>query len=144
MILTKKILILEDNFLVLSRLFESLYQLENDFEYTFEVMVLTSSDQIDAYIHKNDDFVFDIILIDRDCKIHKSFHIFDIERIGTDRVIGISSIKRYNDDLVQRGVKRIVEKDLSDLDTFVSAVIKEMQSMLIPVHLQDFLKNSGQ
>lgn len=141
MIRTKKVLILEDNFQVLSRLLHALHTLEGESEYDFELMILTSSQQVSEYLDNGKGHNFDIVLIDRDCKIHQSFHILDIETIGTSRVIGISSISSYNDDLKKRGVTRIVEKDLSDIDGFVERVIEQIKEMLVPEHLMRFMRD---
>src|SRR3989344_2571299 len=96
MVLSKTILILEDNLQVLSKLLDKLFVLEQDQPYDFSIIVLTSSQHVVEYINKNPKAAFDIILLDRDCKINESFHIFDVERFGADKVIPISSVPEYN------------------------------------------------
>lgn len=141
MVLSKTILILEDNLQVLSKLLDKLYVLEQDQPYDFSVMVLTNHRQVANYVNNNPKAEFDIILLDRDCKLNDSFHIFDIERFGADKVIAISSVPEYNQDAKKRGVKRAVLKDFKELDAFVDKVVREVQRMISPSRLS-FLKFS--
>ena len=135
MLLSKTILILEDNLLVLSKFLDKLFVLEQDQPYDFSVMVLTNHRQVADYVNGNPKAEFDIILLDRDCKLNDSFHILDIERFGADKVIAISSIPQYNQDAKKRGVKRAVLKDFKELDAFVAKVAREVQRMISPSRL---------
>ncbi len=135
MVLSKTILILEDNLQVLAKLLDKLYLLEQDQPYDFSVMVLTNHLQVEEYVNSNPKAQFDIILLDRDCKLNESFHVFDIERFGADKVIAISSVPDYNQEAKRRGVKRVVLKDFMALDAFVDEVIKEVQRMITPSRL---------
>ena len=130
MYLTKSILILEDNLKVLSKILERLFVLENDQSFELCVMVLTTSSQVEDYINSNPKANFDIILLDRDCKVGESFHILDIERFGKDKIIGISSVEEYNNELKQKGVKKIILKDLKDMDKFADEVVEEIRHMI--------------
>src|SRR3989344_8123530 len=122
MVLSKTILILEDNLQVLSKLLDKLFVLEQDQEYDLSVIVLTNHQQVEDYVNSNPKAQFDIILIDRDCKLNGSFHVLDIERFGAEKVIAISSIQEYNEQLKQRGVTRVVYKDLQKVDEFATKV----------------------
>jgi len=130
MYLTKSILILEDNLKVLSKILDRLFVLEGDQSFELCVMVLTTSLQVDDYINSNPKANFDIILLDRDCKVGESFHILDIERFGKDKIIGISSVEEYNNELKQKGVKKIILKDLKDMDKFADEVVEEIRHMI--------------
>ena len=79
MVLSKNILILEDNLLVVSKLLEKLYVLEQDQPYDFAIMVLTTHQQVKECVNNNPNASFDIILLDRDCKLNNSFHVLDIK-----------------------------------------------------------------
>jgi len=68
--------------------------------------------------------------MDRDCKLHRSFHIFDIKRFGVDNIISISSVPKYNEEMKKKGVKRIILKDLQDIDGFSKKVVKEIEEMI--------------
>jgi len=90
MVLSKTILILEDNLQVLSKLLDKLFVLEQDQPYDFSVIALTNHQQVEDYVNNNPKAQFDIILLDRDCKLNNSFHVLNIERFGADKVISIS------------------------------------------------------
>lgn len=138
MVLSKTILILEDNLLVLSKLLERLAKLEQDQPYDFSVIIFTNHLQVEEYVNNNPKAEFDIILLDRDCKLNGSFHIFDVERFGANKVISISSVPEYNREAEQRGVKRVVLKNLGDIDGFARKVAKEVEKMVTPSRLRDF------
>lgn len=130
MLLVKRILILEDNLLVLSKLLEKLSNLEGDQPYDLSLTILTDHLQVKNFINDNPRAEFDIILMDRDDKLNNSFHVLDIERLGVEKVIGISSVTEYNEQLKKRGVKKVVEKDLSNIDKFAESVAYEVMEML--------------
>jgi hypothetical protein len=130
MVLTKTILILEDNLKVVSKILDYLYELEQDQPYDFSVIVLTTYQQVEDYINSNPKANFDIILLDDDCKLNQSFHILDLERFGADKVIAISSVKDYNEKAKKRGVKRVIEKDLANIDSFVKKLVEEIAKMI--------------
>lgn len=138
MVLSKTILILEDNLQVLSKLLDKLFVLEQDQPYDFSIIVLTNYQQVEEYVNSNPKAQFDIILLDRDCKLNESFHILDIERFGADKVIAISSVPDYNQEAKRRGVKRVVLKDFKALDVFVEKVVKEVERMVVPSRLFNF------
>ena len=93
-------------------------------------MVLTNSQQVEDYINNNPKASFDVIILDRDCKLNGSFHILDLERFGPEKVITISSIPEYNKEAQKRGAKRVVEKDISKLDEFAQQVTREVRKMI--------------
>lgn len=138
MVISKTILILEDNLKVLSRILDGLFELEQDQEYDLSVIVLTNHQQVEDYVNNNPKAQFDIILLDRDCKLNNSFHVLNIEKFGADKVIAISSVPEYNKEAKQRGVKRVVLKDLQFIDEFAKKVVKEVEQMIIPSRLLHF------
>ena len=139
MVLSKTILILEDNLLVLSKLLDKLFVLEHDQPYDFSVIVLTNHKQVEDYVNTNPKAQFDIILLDRDCKLNNSFHILDIERFGADKVIAMSSVPEFNKEAKQRGVKRVILKDLKNIDEFAKKVVREVEIMITPSRLYKVL-----
>ena len=138
MILNKTILILEDNLKVLSRIFDGLYKLEQDQPYVFSVIVLSNYQQVEDYVNNNPKAQFDIILLDRDCKLNNSFHILDIERFGANKIIAISSVPEYNKEVRQRGVKKVIEKDLGHINDFAEKVVKQIEIIISPSRLRKF------
>jgi len=137
MLLIKKILILEDNFKVLSAILKELNQLEEDQPYTFEIMVLTSGRQVERYINSNPED-FDIVILDRDCKLNESFHVLNIKRIGADKIIGISSIEGYNIDLTKKGINLTITKDLSEIDKSARKIVEMIKNIITPDHINKF------
>lgn len=132
---TIRILILEDDLETLSIILKRLSLLEKEFESIsypkdFSVATLSEYTQVEEYINKNQKFAFDVVLLDRDCKVGGSFHILNIEAIGADKIISISSIPQYNEDAKRRGIKRIVWKDYQNLDNFSDKVMDELRELL--------------
>jgi len=139
MVISKTILILEDNLKVLSRILDGLFELEQDQPYDLSVIVLTNHKQVEDYVNTNPKAQFDIVLLDRDCKLNNSFHILDIERFGADKVIAISSVPEYNKEAKQRGVKRVILKDLKNIDEFAKRAVDEVEIMITPSRLHNLV-----
>lgn len=130
MVISKKILILEDDLKTLSKILDRLATLEQDQPYDFCLVVLTDYIQVQDYVNNNPKAEFDIILLDRDCKLAGSFHVLDIERFGVNKIIAISSVPEYNEQVKQKGVKRIVLKDYQYLDKFADKLVEEIEDMV--------------
>lgn len=131
---TIRILILEDDLETISILISKLQILQDELENkdpasTFAVTVLAEYTQVEEYIN-NKENKYDIVLLDRDCKAGGSFHVLNIEKIGSDKIISISSTPPYNEEAKQRGVKRIVWKDFNNLDIFSDKVISEIKELI--------------
>lgn len=132
-----RILILEDDLGTLSVLLHKLSLLEKEFKAKallkdFSVVTLSEYTQVEEYINKKlDTFNFDAVLLDRDCKVGGSFHVLNIEKIGSEKIISISSVPEYNDQAVRRGIKRVVWKDFNNLDGFADQVMMELQKVLV-------------
>ena len=128
---TYKILILEDDFEAVSKIMSELYNLEGHFApYDFDVTVLSSSEQVRKLINPQDKDSYDVILLDRDCKIGGSFHDLDIEKFGPEKIISISSTPTWNEEAERRGIKRIVPKSFSDLEGFAKNISEEIKEIL--------------
>ena len=130
MILNKTILILEDDLLALSKILDRLSTIEQDQPYDFSVITLTNYQQVEHFINKSPDIIVDMILLDRDCKLGGSFHVVDIERLGGERVIAISSVPEYNKQAQARGVSRVVLKDFGNLDGFADRLAEEVLDLM--------------
>lgn len=130
MYFNKTILILEDNLKVLSKLLEGLYVLEGDQPYELSVIILTNSQQVEDYINSNPKAEFDIALLDYDDKLGKSFHTLQIEKFGVDKIIGISSVPKWNDAAIERGVTKVILKDYTDLEGFSNKVVHILSEMI--------------
>lgn len=138
MVLNKTILILEDNLLILSKILERLYTLEQNQPFELSIIVITNYKQVEELVNSNPSLQLDVILLDRDCKLNRSFHVLNIEQFGVERVIAISSVPEYNEEARERGVKKVVLKDLQDVDGFSSKVVREVERMITPSRLRKF------
>lgn len=142
--LSKKILILEDNLKIVAKIIELLDKLESEKDYIFEVVVLSSSKLAKDFLLKNKDnnfskTNFDVVILDRDCNLYGSFHeLLDKKLFNNNRVISISTVDEYNNRARKKGVKKIVKKDLKDLDKFAENLTKEIEKMLAPSWLKRF------
>lgn len=130
MILNKNILILEDDLETLSKILNRLAVLEEEQEFEFSTVILSNYLQVQELINKNTNISFDIILLDRDCKLGGSFHTLDLERFVADKVIAISSVPEWNELAKKRGVKRIIPKDYQYKDDFADKVVKEIADLI--------------
>lgn len=118
-----RILILEDDLETLSKLLQSLTALQKRFEnLDLALTILAEYTQVAEYLNKADENIFDIILLDRDCKACGSFHCLDFSKYPVEKIIGISSVPPYNEELKQQGVTKIVHKDYQALDKFINEV----------------------
>lgn len=109
----KSILILEDDLETLSVIFRVLFESKID----FAPVVFSTYEQVEKIINPSS-ITFDLILLDRDCALGGSFHALDLQKFGVDKIIGISSVPPYNEELLKRGVQTVVNKDYENLKKF--------------------------
>lgn len=140
MILHKTILILEDDLRILSKILDRLSVLEDDQPYQFSAVIFTNYLHVQQYVNDNPKAYFDMILLDRDCKLGGSFHVIDLERFGAEKVIAISSVPKWNEEAKKRGVTVVVEKDYKDREAFADTLLSEVAKMLrnMPPNDTDF------
>lgn len=128
---TIRILILEDDLKTLSIITGGLFELEEklfDTHIDFAVTVFSEYSSVEDYLNKMDDPEFDIILLDRDCKLGGSFHAINIQKFGPEKFISISTQPEYNEAASKMGVTRTVQKDYKDLDRFQSNLVEEIKN----------------
>jgi len=130
--LTKRILILEDDLETVSVISKALAQYENDNIKNFDIAITILSEytQVEEYANKLSKDYFDLILLDRDCKACGSFHVLDFEKFGTDKIISISSTSQWNAEAKTRGVEIIVQKDYANLDQFAQNLAGEIKKII--------------
>jgi len=73
---------------------------------------------------------YDIVLLDRDCKVGGSFHALDFEKFGVDNIVAISSTPQWNEEAQARGVTRVGWKDYENIYGFADRVMREMRDVL--------------
>ena len=129
---THHILILEDDLKTLSILLKYIYFLEEELiprKQDIALTVLSTYKEVEDYINPNPD-IFDVILLDRDCKMGGSFHALDLNKFSPGKIISISSTPEYNQAAREKGIKRVVHKDFKDLETFAAEVIRNIKELL--------------
>jgi len=130
---TIRILILEDDLQTLAEVMNGLFKLEENSigrKVDFAVTVFSEYTQVEDYLNQIPEPNFDIILLDRDCKLGGSFHAIDIQKFGADRFISISSIPKYNETAAKMGIKRIVHKEYDKLSEFIENLLVEIREMI--------------
>lgn len=130
---TIRILVLEDDLKTLSVIMDGLFRLEEsliDKRIDFAITVFSEYTQVQDYLNQIAEPNFDIILLDRDCKLGGSFHVINIKKFGADKFIAISTQPEYNETAIKMGVKRVVRKDYKRLNDFAIDLINEIKSMI--------------
>lgn len=130
---TTQVLILEDDLKTLSVIMDGLFDLEEELygKTDFAVTVFSEYTQAEDYLNKLDESEFDIVLLDRDCKLGGSFHALDFEKFGKDKIISISSTPQWNEEAKATGITRIVPKDYMNLSDFENRLIEEIKTILL-------------
>lgn len=123
----KTILILENDPRILAIIFKVLLELGVD----YAPIVLSTSEQVEKLINPSN-MAFDLILLDRNCSLGRSFHILDIAKFGPEKVIAMSSVPEYNEALREKGVNKIIIKNYDDLDQFASKLAKMIAEYFSP------------
>jgi len=132
---TIRILILEDDLLTLTSLLQKIHLLEeellkSDSPRDIAVTVLAEYTQVEEYLNKTNHIKFDVILLDRDCKACGSYHVLDFEKYGKDKIISISTTPQWNKEAIERGIKKVVYKDHSNIENFASRAVEEIKRII--------------
>lgn len=123
-------LILEDDVETLQTIFSVLTELERKPGVEFITTQYSTYKDVENMVNRHEVDKFDLILLDRDCKLGGSFHALDIEKFGADKIISISSVPQWNLEARERGITRVVEKDLLDLRVFAGELKTELEELL--------------
>lgn len=99
-------------------------------EKDFAVSVLAEYTQVEDYLNTADKNIFDIILLDRDCHACGSFHCLDFSKYPVEKIIAISSVPSYNEEVKKLGVSRVVHKDFQNMEVFIHGVIQHIEEMV--------------
>jgi hypothetical protein len=130
---TIRILILEDDLKTLSVITDKLFELEErlfDDNIDFAVTVFSEYTEVEEYLNKKGSNKFDIILLDKDCKLTGSFHCLDFDKFDLNKIIAISSVAQYNKELEKIGIKKVCRKDFANMNQFGDDIIKEIIKMI--------------
>ena len=104
--------------------------LKSDERRDVAVTVFSEYTQAEDYLNKLEESKFDVVLLDRDCKLGGSFHVLNLDKFGKDKIIGISSVPEYNEILQRSGVLRTITKEYSNLELFAKRLVDVIQITL--------------
>ncbi len=126
---TIRVLVIEDDLETLSVIMSVLKDFENkllkgDEKKDVAVTVFSEYTQVEGYLNNMEEPTFDVVLLDRDCKLGGSFHALNLDKFGKDKIIGISSVPEYNDQLAEKGINITINKDYLELDAFGAQLLK--------------------
>ena len=122
-----RILLIEDNPLVISGLRRAI---SKNFP-NAKLLSVTSPDEVLAKVNNQPAGSWDIILLDFVYSAGTgNFHVFDIEKFGSQRVISISSTGFGNEAAQSRGVTHVRPKSYLHFNKFLRDTIDEMESMI--------------
>ena len=121
-------LILEDNPVILGNIAFLLQKIETAYPVQFNPVSFPTVQEAKQYIREQKP-TFDIILLDRNDKSGDSFHTIDLETLGIDKIISISSVPRNNEEARARGISKVVLKRYDELEIFT----KELEAQLIAI-----------
>ena len=125
------ILILEDDLKTLSIIMSVLAQIEEELKYNFMVTVYSIYKDVEEIVNRGDSKRYDIILLDRDCKLGGSFHILDIEKFEPKKIIAISAVSNYNEEALARGARCAITKDHDNLQLFAIQLSALVRAILV-------------
>lgn len=122
-----RILILEDDLETLSILLKKLYLWEEEQSVKKQpvhvaVTIFSEGDTVEDYLSKASDLAFDVILLDRDDKAGGSLHVESLKKLDPSKIIAISSVPQFNEEVRQLGVTKVVLKEYMQLEKFAEEV----------------------
>lgn len=125
------ILLLEDDLEVSGKLLLALHRIEPFLApYDLDITLLSTSDAVAQLVNAHPERQFDVILLDRDCKMNASFHILDLKHFDPEKIISISSTPMWNQAAMKNGITNCVPKSFSALDNFAEEAAQKVFEML--------------
>ena len=125
------LLILEDDLEVAGKLLLALHRVEPHLApYDLDVTHLCTSEAVQALVNDHPERIYDVALMDRDCKLGQSFHTLTHQRVRHENIISISSTPMWNLQAQQDGIKFVEPKSFSDLDAFAVRVANKVLELL--------------
>lgn len=125
------VLILEDDLEICGRLLLSLHKVEPQLApYDLDVTLLSTGNAVEQLINAHPERQFDVILLDRDCKLNRSFHVLDLQIFDPSYIVSISSTPMWNHEARSNGIKHCVPKSFSDLGGFADRAAAKVQELL--------------
>ncbi len=130
---TVRILLLEDDIKAIAALTQKFSEFEQEMiEHGLDLslVILSEYSMVEQYINPDNKHEYDVVLLDRDCKVGGSFHALDFSKFDLDKIVSISAIPQWNEEAKGKGVKRVVLKDIENIYWFAEKVIKEVGEII--------------
>lgn len=125
------LLLLEDDLEVAGKLLLALHRIEPHLApYDLDVTHLSTSTSVEELVNGFPERSYDVVLMDRDCKMNGSFHVLDVSRVCPQSIISISSTPMWNQMASENGISHIVPKSFNDLDGFASTAANKVLELL--------------
>ena len=131
--LTVRILLLEDDIKAIAALTQKFSEFEQEMiEHGLDLslVVLSEYSMVEQYINPDNKHEYDVVLLDRDCKIGGSFHALDFSKFDLDKIVSISAMPHWNEEAKEKGIKRVVLKDIENIYWFAEKVMKEVGQII--------------
>ena len=125
----KHILILEDMPYVIEGLIREIRDLESELNEKFEIYTYTTSREVKQIVNQQPAGSYDVIILDRNAP-DGSFHELDIAKFGPGKVISISSIDSFNENMKIQGVEHTAHKRHDQLELFFAQVREAVEEIL--------------
>ena len=126
------VLVLEDDLEVSGRLLLALHKVEPFLApYDLDVTVLSTCDTVEKLVNDHPERHFDVILMDRDCKMNSSFHVLNFQQHDLKNIISISSTSMWNLEARNNGIVHCVPKSFNDLRGFADRAAKQAFDILL-------------
>lgn len=127
-------LILEDDLVTLAEIMVELFGMKRDLiggkHIDFMVTVFSGYEQSQDYLNKISEPDFDIILLDRECKLGGYFNNLNINKFGADRIIEISSQPEHYKTATEMHHQRSIRNDYNHHPTFATQLVTEIKNIL--------------
>ena len=127
-----KVLVLEDDLEVCGRLMLALHKIEPLLApFDIDLTLLSTSDAVEQLVNAHPERKFDVILMDRDCKMNASFHVLDFQQFNPENIISISSTPMWNHEAKNNGIVLCVPKSFNDLAGFADRAARQTLEILL-------------
>jgi len=125
------VLLLEDDLEVCSKILLALHRMEPHLApFDLDLTLLSTGQSVEQLINAHPERQFDVILLDRDCKMNASFHVLDFDQFSPDNIISISSTPMWNQQADNIGIAHCVPKSFNDLAGFAERAAEKVFEIL--------------
>lgn len=126
-----RLLLLDDDLEAAGKLLLALRRIEPHLApYDIDVTLLSTSDAVRELVNAHPERSYDVVLLDRDCKMNDSFHVLDDAHFTPEKIISISSTPMWNHAARERGAVHVIPKSFAGLEEFARDVADRVLALL--------------